>query len=137
MPAEVALLNLVKRVGRSAVRWYLHRSWPNFGKSLVGNWFVDSYAVSQRIVSPTYFGARVECNMQDLIQQRIHFFGIWEPNLSHWIEDTLVSGDLFIGRPAYRSGQPLVELACGIRPADSPRIHRCRSQFHSCRHCHV
>lgn len=44
----------------------------------------------------TYFGARMNCNMGDLIQRTILQFGIWEPNVSHVIERILSEGDLFV-----------------------------------------
>lgn len=42
------------------------------------------------------FGSRVCGNTRDLIQRHLYFFGIWEPDISHWIDTTLRPGDGFI-----------------------------------------
>lgn len=46
--------------------------------------------------APTYFGARLVCDPRDLIQQMILFFGVWEPDVSHVIEQSLAPGDVFV-----------------------------------------
>jgi FkbM family methyltransferase len=44
----------------------------------------------------TTFGVAFEGVTSDFIQQRLYLFGIWEPNLTHWITNRLKSGDTFI-----------------------------------------
>jgi FkbM family methyltransferase len=46
-------------------------------------------------IARTYFGARVHCNPDDLIQRMILYFGVWEPDVSRVIEQNLKSGDVF------------------------------------------
>jgi FkbM family methyltransferase len=51
---------------------------------------------SPELITSTYFGARVRCDPKDLIQQRLLYFGIWEPDVSRTIEHTLGPGDVFV-----------------------------------------
>jgi FkbM family methyltransferase len=44
----------------------------------------------------TYFGARIPCDTRDLVQRTILQFGIWEPEVSKVIEQTLRPGDVFV-----------------------------------------
>lgn len=47
-------------------------------------------------LATTYFGARLYCNPQDLIQRMILYFGVWEPDVSRVIERNLSPGDVFV-----------------------------------------
>ena len=44
----------------------------------------------------TEFDATIECNMKDVIQRSIMFFGVWEPNLTAFLWRRLKAGDVFI-----------------------------------------
>jgi len=44
----------------------------------------------------SYFGATFDCDLHDLIQRMIFYFGVWEPDISRVIEDTLQPGDVFV-----------------------------------------
>lgn len=60
-----------------------------------------AYNKALRILAPehlatTYFGARLYCNPQDLIQRMILYFGVWEPDVSRVIEQNLSAGDVFV-----------------------------------------
>lgn len=60
-----------------------------------------AYNKALRILGPehlatTYFGARLHCNPQDLIQRMILYFGVWEPDVSRVIEQNLSAGDVFV-----------------------------------------
>ncbi len=44
----------------------------------------------------TYFKARLFCNPGDSLQMMILHFGVWEPNISHVIEQNLAPGDVFV-----------------------------------------
>lgn len=41
----------------------------------------------------TYFDAQVLCDIRDFIQRRIYYFGIYEPNLSHYLAQRIEPGD--------------------------------------------
>jgi FkbM family methyltransferase len=44
----------------------------------------------------TRFGARVKVNARDIVGRYISYFGVWEPNLTLWLERTLRPGDVFV-----------------------------------------
>lgn len=44
----------------------------------------------------TVFGAVLQGTTSDFIQRRIYLFGVWEPNLTHWIAKRLGPGDTFV-----------------------------------------
>ena len=44
----------------------------------------------------TVFGSQISANTRDVIGKYIYYFGIWEPNLTRWIERRLAPGDGFI-----------------------------------------
>jgi FkbM family methyltransferase len=46
-------------------------------------------------IGRTWFKANIQCNYKDLVQNRILFFGIWEPNLSEIVKARLKEGDTF------------------------------------------
>ena len=47
-------------------------------------------------VARTAFGPRVTGNTQEILQQYLYYFGVWEPDISYWIERRLRPGDTFI-----------------------------------------
>ena len=47
-------------------------------------------------VKPTSFGSRIHCNVSDMIQAHIYYFGQWEPNLTAFLMRRLRTGDTFI-----------------------------------------
>ncbi len=47
-------------------------------------------------VARTNFGARMRCDLGDLIPSTIFHFGVWEPDLSHWVSRLLSPGDVFV-----------------------------------------
>lgn len=44
----------------------------------------------------TTFGARLAGDTQEVLEQSIYYFGVWEPNLSGWMSERLRPGDVFI-----------------------------------------
>jgi FkbM family methyltransferase len=61
---------------------------------------MDVYLRLWRQINPvreakTYFGARMKCDLRDLIPSRIFHFGVWEPDISAFIQRTLKPGDVF------------------------------------------
>ena len=52
--------------------------------------------VHRRRIGRTFFGMRMRTDIRDFIQRRIYFFGIYEPNLTHYIVRRLKSGDRFV-----------------------------------------
>jgi len=56
--------------------------------------FLDGAA--HPFVTKTVFGARIAGNTEDFIQSYIYYFGVWEPHLTHFIEERLARGDTFV-----------------------------------------
>ena len=48
------------------------------------------------VEAETYFGCKFRCRMPDMIQTYLYLFGIWEPDLSHFIDDRLQQGGTFV-----------------------------------------
>jgi FkbM family methyltransferase len=48
------------------------------------------------VVCRTRFGARIPCDLSDLIQRKIAYFGIWEPNLTGYLRRALAPGNVFV-----------------------------------------
>jgi len=49
-----------------------------------------------KFIASTRFGARMAGSTHEIHQQRIYFFGVWEPSLTRWIGQRLRPGDTFI-----------------------------------------
>ena len=49
--------------------------------------------IDHSFVARTRFGFRMAGNTSDLIQQAVYFFGVWEPELTHWMHSCLRPGD--------------------------------------------
>ena len=52
--------------------------------------------ISPNTVSPTVFGARMNCNSRDFVQRRIRHFGIFEHNLTSFTRRELRPGDVYL-----------------------------------------
>jgi FkbM family methyltransferase len=63
----------------------------------------------------TYFGARIQCSPNDLIQRMILHFGVWEPDVSRVIERSLGAGDVFVDVGANIGYHSLLALS-RVRP---------------------
>jgi FkbM family methyltransferase len=48
------------------------------------------------VSAPTVFGCTLEVDASDIVGKHIYYFGIWEPNLTRWIQHRLRPGDLFV-----------------------------------------
>jgi FkbM family methyltransferase len=68
------------------------------GKRWLWNRVVDPYFAWQPydFVATTLFGSRVAGNTTDILEQYLYYFGIWEPNFTHWLGRRLGPGDTFI-----------------------------------------
>jgi FkbM family methyltransferase len=44
----------------------------------------------------TAFGSKIAANTRDTIGRYIYYFGLWEPNLTRWLQRRLAPGDTFI-----------------------------------------
>lgn len=60
----------------------------------------------------TYFGAVLRCHLPDLIQMYVYLFGVWEPDLSHFIQCRLRRGDVFVDVGANVGYDSLLAATC-------------------------
>jgi FkbM family methyltransferase len=69
----------------------------NFGRKMLWD-SVASHAwwLETSVEAKTIFDAVLLVDAGDIVGKFIYYFGVWEPNLSHWIEGRLKPGDTFI-----------------------------------------
>ncbi len=87
-----------RRILTPLLRSYLRYVPGAPGKEALWNRVVNPYLAwqSYRFVARTAFGRRLAGDTQDMIQQYIYYFGVWEPELTEWISKQLHAGDSFI-----------------------------------------
>jgi FkbM family methyltransferase len=80
------------------VRAYIRYCPLRSGKPFVWTRIVEPYLAwyPRAFRARTLFGFSLDGNSQDLIQQWIYYFGIWEPALTTWIRRRLGRGDTFV-----------------------------------------
>jgi FkbM family methyltransferase len=68
-----------------------------------GKWFIWKKVLEpyinnneMRFVITTKYGSRFKVDLCDYIQQRLFYFGIWEPAVTKYIRDNLIPGDVFV-----------------------------------------
>jgi FkbM family methyltransferase len=94
----------VKGVMRSlvvpVVRSYFRYTPPMFPKkalwSVPATHFFGLEPGSWNFTTRTAFGGSISAQMRDTVGRYIYYFGVWEPNLTNWIEGRLRPGDVFI-----------------------------------------
>lgn len=80
------------------VRTYVRYAPWTIGKQSFWARIVDPYFAwhAHQFIVRTTFGSYMAGDTRDIIQQYIYYFGIWEPNLTHWMVQRLAPGDTFI-----------------------------------------
>ena len=80
------------------LRDFMREGEPTGLKRWVFRCFTDPYTnlSDDRFEVTTFFGARFEGTLSGLIQRSVFHFGIYEPNLTAWIVDSLGAGDVFV-----------------------------------------
>src|SRR5262245_12901971 len=76
----------IRYSGHETIKWLLWR-W------LVVPFF--QYA-SYNYVAKTAFDSAISGNTSDMIQRYIYYFGVWEPNLTQFLNHNLKDGDVFV-----------------------------------------
>lgn len=81
-----------------AVRAYIRHFPFATGKKAYWNYIVLPFfaCASFNYKTATLDGSVFMGNTNDLIQRYIYYFGVWEPHLTHWIEQRLSPGDTFV-----------------------------------------
>src|SRR5712671_3480790 len=79
------------------------RAYVRYFPLQVGKPFLFSRVIERYLGKPSYqsvvktrAGATMEVRLSDLIQSRIYFFGVWEPQLTKFMSQRLAPGDSFI-----------------------------------------
>jgi FkbM family methyltransferase len=97
------LLRVSQRATMRALMTPLLRSYLRYfpvpaGKVRVWREGVEPYFAwaSHPFLANTKFGSRVGGDTQDMVQQYIYYFGVWEPALTAWIQRRLKPGDTFV-----------------------------------------
>ena len=74
------------------------RAWIRYSPLTLGKtWLWEKFRWRDKeFVCKTKFGMQVTGNTHDQIQRYLYYFGIWEPNITHWISSSLKAGDCFI-----------------------------------------
>src|SRR5260370_11031201 len=68
-----------------------------YGRERVFDWYFRLVKrLSSKYVGWTYFGAAIDCEIEDHIMKRIFFFNVWEPHNSNLIQSVLRPGDTFV-----------------------------------------
>ena len=84
-----SLYPLVRFMVRYSPSWGLRR--------VVWQRIVDPYFQGRhQFVARTVVGCKIGGDTEDMIQRYVYFFGIWEPNLTHWVGWRLKEGDVFV-----------------------------------------
>lgn len=50
----------------------------------------------REFLATTVFGAKMSLDTRDIIQRYLYIFGIWEPNITHWMRRRLKPGDVLL-----------------------------------------
>jgi FkbM family methyltransferase len=83
----------VARLLRPALRWTT--GWSDHHRF----WTAMQFTVNRpgtRAMAATWFGARLRCDLTDMIAQRIFYSGVWEPDISRLLAARIRPGDRVI-----------------------------------------
>ncbi len=82
------------------------------------------------VQATTFYGARFQCQLPDIIQTYLYVFGVWEPDITQFIRRRLAAGDTFVDVGAnigYHTLLAATQLAGEGRVVaieSSPKIHQ-------------
>ena len=140
-----AILRALVRAGRAVLQllttrrqrvpWYeklvrIVAMVPVFGLLLV---LLRTWAWWRRplpVVATTCYGAKLKCQLPDIIQTYLYLFGIWEPDLTEFIDRRLQPGDTFvdvganIGYHTLLAASRLAGKGRIVAVESSPKIYR-------------
>ena len=95
---QVTISDRAKALLIPLVRAYIRYFPIVAGKRSLWNRLVNPYLAwhSYKFQTSTIFGSKMSGDTQDILQQYIYYFGVWESNLTHFITRRLAPGDTFI-----------------------------------------
>ena len=88
----------IRGIAFPLIRGYTRYSPWRWGKVTVFRRIIEPYLFirPREFTARTIEGMKVTGNNRDFIQSWIYFFGLTEPNLTHWLRHSLRPGDMFI-----------------------------------------
>jgi FkbM family methyltransferase len=88
----------LRRLATPFLRAYMRHAPVSVGKEYLWYGIIEPYFAwyAHDFIARTVFHNSIAGNTQDLIQQCLYYFGIWEPHLSCWINRRLRPGDVFV-----------------------------------------
>jgi FkbM family methyltransferase len=79
------------------LRGYVRYAPGSAGKAMLAQRLVTRFrSHPDTKVTRTRWGPRLRVTIDDLLQGYLYLFGLWEPNISHWVRRTLQPGDTFV-----------------------------------------
>jgi FkbM family methyltransferase len=79
------------------LRFYVRHAPTHAGKAALAQQLLTAFrAQPQTKLARTVPGPRLSVETDDLLQAYVYLFGVWEPNLTAWVQRTLRPGDTFI-----------------------------------------
>jgi FkbM family methyltransferase len=78
-------------------RWYVrHTPWDQGTRGLSIFLDIQQRLRPHRFRTDTRFGFEISGTTEDLVQRYVYLFGVWEPDLTYWIQSRLEPGDVFV-----------------------------------------
>ncbi len=79
-------------------RFYVRYFPFSFGKRALWARVIDPYFAwkSHPFAASTLFGMKMKGDAEEIIQQYIYYFGVWEPQITAWVSRRLAPGDTFV-----------------------------------------
>ncbi|MCU1462935.1 MAG: FkbM family methyltransferase [Acidimicrobiales bacterium] len=95
---STTLPDKIARAAMPVSRAYLRHFPVRRGKLLAWQYLVEPFVAWRRneYVTQTAFGATMCGRTDELLQQYVYFFGVWEPQLTEWIMERLKPGHVFV-----------------------------------------
>src|ERR1700730_9833316 len=83
------------------LRTYIRYAPSPFGKKFLWNRLISHLRWLESTFEPTaevrtVFDSTIVVDPQDMCGRFIYYFGMWEPNLTHWVTERLEDGDVFV-----------------------------------------
>ena len=94
----MSIKSTLVRASIASVAWWLQLPCKRIGKSLVWNHICVPYLSwrDEQIISQTRAGSKFRVRPSDFVENRICFFGTWEPSITHQFENLLKVGDVVL-----------------------------------------
>lgn len=68
-----------------------------FAKKFLWNYVADHlWWLEAKVKAKTVLGSTLFVDARDIVGRYIYYFGLWEPNLTDWIRERLLPGDVFV-----------------------------------------